>query len=188
MSIRPTSIRWDALLVRHTALELEGALAGARLRGLRLDGETRVLALLFEDHTLVWDLHPRRGWPRVVRPAAPAERDFKLRGRLSAVDAPPDERIVRFTLSGVDHPMALVVELMGNQWNAMLVEGEPGVIRHVLVRRDGSRVQRVGEPYQAPRPLERVGLRGDVALPDSAACPRKPARPRSCAPSRGRRR
>ncbi len=164
MSIPTTSIRWDALLARHTALELEAALAGARLRGLRLDGDAHDVALLFEDRTLHWALHPRRGWPRVVGAAAPAEDDFKLRGRVAAVAATPDERIVRFTLSGADAPLALVVELMGNQWNAMLVEGEPPIIRHVLTRRDGARVQRVGEVYVAPRPLARVGLHGEVTL------------------------
>ncbi len=164
MSTPPASIRWDALLARHTALELARALAGARLRGLRLDGDARDLALLFEDRTLVWALHPRRGWLRVVGPAEPNEGDFKLRGQVSAVEAPADERIVRFTLSpAADRPLALVVELMGNQWNALLVEGEPAVIRHVLWRRDGARVQRVGEAYQSLRPQARTGLSGDVS-------------------------
>ena len=164
MSIPPASIRWDALLARHTALELARALGGARLRGLRLDGGARDLTLLFEDRSLVWALHPRRGWPRVVGPAAPAEGDFKLRGQVTAVEAPADERIVRFELSpSADRPLALVVELMGNQWNAILVEGEPAVIRHVLWRRDGARVQRVGEAYRSPRPQARAGLRGDVS-------------------------
>jgi predicted ribosome quality control (RQC) complex YloA/Tae2 family protein len=164
MSNRPMSIRWDALVVRHTALELGRSLAGARLRGLRLDGDAHDLALLFEDRTLLWALHPRRGWPRVLGPAMPAEGDFKLRGRVTSIDAPPDERIVRFELSAADPPAWLVVELMGNQWNALLVEGEPPVIRHVLTRREAARVQRVGEPYAAPRPLARVGIHGDVTL------------------------
>jgi predicted ribosome quality control (RQC) complex YloA/Tae2 family protein len=164
MSIPPASLRWDALLARRTARELARALAGAPLRGLRLDGDARDLTLLFEDRTLVWALHPRRGWPRVVGPGAPAEGDFKLRGQVTAVEALPDERIVRFALSpAADRPLSLVVELLGNQWNGLLVEGEPAVIRHVLWRRDGARVQRVGEAYQSPRPQARAGLRGDIS-------------------------
>ncbi|MEQ1856532.1 MAG: NFACT RNA binding domain-containing protein [Longimicrobiales bacterium] len=171
------SIRWDPVLVRHLARELNGVLAGARVRALRLDGETRDLALLLEDRTLTWALHPTQGWPRLVAPTDPVESDFKLKTRVVGVESPDDERIVRFVLSPAQgRPLVLLVELLGNQWNALLVEGDDsssglasapasdtaGVIRHVLVRRDGARVQRVGEPYRAPEPMTRAGLRGEV--------------------------
>jgi hypothetical protein len=164
------SIRWDPLLARHTALELERALAGARLSGLRLDGEARRLGLLCEDRALLWDLHPRAGWPSVTAAAEPAPGDLELRGRLEGVECPADERILRFRLTPLDgRPRALVVELLGNQWNALLLEGEPAIIRHVLVRREGARVQRVGEPYRAPEPTRRAGVSADVGEPEWTA-------------------
>lgn len=159
------SIRWDPLLVRHLAVELNAALAGARVRALRMDGETRDLALLLQDRTLHWALHPQKGWPRLAAPVEPRDADFKLRTRVIGVESPDDERIVRLSFAPVDgRPLQLVIELLGNQWNAMLVEGDaPPVIRHVLVRRHGARVQRVGEPYRAPRPLVRSGIHGEVS-------------------------
>jgi predicted ribosome quality control (RQC) complex YloA/Tae2 family protein len=155
-------IRWDALLARHTATELSGSLVGARARGLRLDGETRELALLFDDRTLLWSLHPSRGWPRLTGPLAPSQLDLDVGGRVAAVHAPPDERLVCVQLSG-PRATTLVVELMGNQWNALLVEEGSLVIRHVLRRRDTGRVQRVGETYVWPKPLGRAGVDGGVS-------------------------
>jgi hypothetical protein len=157
-------LRWDALLARHTAAELAQALVGHRVVGLRLDGSTRELALLLDDRALLWSLHPSRGWPRVVGPLSPADDDLDVRGRVLAVDAPPDERLLRMALAHGERSTTLVIELLGNQWNALVIEGEPPVIRHVLWRREGARVQRVGEPYRWPRAVERAGLAGDVSL------------------------
>jgi hypothetical protein len=157
-------LRWDALLARHAAAELARALVGHRVVGLRLDGTTRELALLLDDRALLWSLHPSRGWPRIGGPLSPADDDLDVRGRVLSVDAPPDERLVRMALAPGDRPTTLVIELLGNQWNALVIEGEPPVIRHVLWRREGARVQRVGEPYRWPRALGRAGLAGDVSL------------------------
>jgi hypothetical protein len=158
-------LRWDALLARHTAAELARALAGHRVVGLRLDGATRELALRLDDRALLWSLHPSRGWPRVVGSLPPAVDDLDVRGRVVAVDAPPDERLVRIALAPAgERATTLVIELLGNQWNALVIEGEPPVIRHVLWRREGARVQRVGELYRWPRALGRTGVAGDVSL------------------------
>jgi hypothetical protein len=164
------SIRWDAFLARETARELSAALAGARLRGLRLDGLARRVTLLLEERTLAWALHPTEGWPRLSGPAAPSEGDFKLKGRVVSVSASPDERVIHVLMSPAEgRERALVIELLGNQWNAIFVEGavegegDERVIRHVLVRREGgARPQRVGDPYRPPRPLARSGVAGDV--------------------------
>jgi predicted ribosome quality control (RQC) complex YloA/Tae2 family protein len=163
------SIRWDAFLARETARELSAALVGARLHALRLDGRTREATLLLEEQTLAWALHPTAGWPRLTGPAAPTESDFKLKGRVVAVVASPDERVVRVKMSPAEgRERELVIELLGNQWNALFVEGADGegVIRHVLVRREGARPQRVGDPYLPPRPLARAGVTGDVSEAD----------------------
>jgi len=166
------SIRWDALLVRHTALELSQSLAGAQLRALRLDGSSRDMALLFRDRTLLWHLHPRRGYLRLYGPLQPQDGDLRLRCRIQRVEAPPDERIIRFELSptrGGRSGLTLVVELMGNQWNALVTEGQAGVIRHVLWRREGSRRQLVGQEYVPPPPASRSGVRGDLPKEDWVA-------------------
>ncbi|MBM4185248.1 MAG: DUF814 domain-containing protein [Gemmatimonadetes bacterium] len=159
------SIRWDPVFTRHLAAELNQALQGSRVRALRLVGGSGDLAILFEDRTLLWALHPSKGWLRLAGRASPAPGDIPLRGRVLAVESPPDERIVRMPLAVTGRvPTALVMELMGNQWNALVVEGEPGVIRHVLVWREGARPRRVGESYAAPAPQPRAGLRGDVSV------------------------
>jgi len=168
-------IRWDALLARHVAAELDAALAKERLVAVRLDGEARDLLLRFRDRALLWRLHPRRGELRILDAVAPADEDLPLRATLAAVTAVPDERIVRFELApgAGGHPRSVVVELLGNQWNALVTEpvdaeGENAppteVVRHVLWRRDTEGAHRVGHPYRPPEPLGRRGLLGDVPL------------------------
>jgi predicted ribosome quality control (RQC) complex YloA/Tae2 family protein len=160
------AIRWDSLLARHAARELDEALAGARLRALRLDGALRDVALLFRKRTLLWRLHPERGWLRLTEPLDPDPSDIRLRGRVRRVSSPPDERIVRIELEperGGRGPIQIVIELVGNQWNALVLEGPEEVIRHVLVRRDKPRPQRVGTPYEPPTPTDRLGATEPVA-------------------------
>jgi predicted ribosome quality control (RQC) complex YloA/Tae2 family protein len=157
-------IRWDSLLVRHTASELSRTLVDARLRAVRFDGHTRALALLFDDLTLEWSLHPQHGWLRLVAGVPAGSADLEVTGRVTAVEAPPDERILEIRLaarSGRD--TRVVIELMGNQWNALVVEGDPPVIRHVLWRRQGAHARTVGDPYHRPKPLGRIGADGAVA-------------------------
>jgi predicted ribosome quality control (RQC) complex YloA/Tae2 family protein len=166
------SIRWDALLARHTARELDALLRDARVRALRLDGFARDLVLLFRDRTLLWRLHPTRGHLSVLPPIEPAEGDLAVKARIVRVASIPDDRVLRFSLAptGAGRPPAsLVVELLGNQWNAALTEGEPErdgpeIVRHVLWRRDTDRAPRVGHPYHPPPPLGRRGVDGDAAL------------------------
>ena len=155
-------IRWDALLTRHLARELEREIGGANLRALRLDGAERDLVLLFDDRTLVWRLHPSRGVLLVRPPTQPAPSDITHRARIRRVMAPIDERIVRFELlprrGGPPHD--LIVELLGNQWNALVVEAATGVVRHVLWSRDSGRGHTVGSAYAPPPPQRRAGSDG----------------------------
>lgn len=165
-------IRWDSLLARHVARELDGLLAGARLRALRLDGAARDLVLLLRDRALLWRLHPQRGHLRLLPPLEPAEGDLAVRARVLGVRALPDDRVLRFTLRPSDSgrpPQSLLIELLGNQWNAVLTEGdgeagEPEVVRHLLWRREAERGPRVGHPYSPPPPLGRQGVDGAVTL------------------------
>jgi len=146
---------------------LDERLSGSRLRALRLDGERRDLVLLFRECTLLWRLHPRRGHPRFFPPREPSGEDLPLAAKVRRVSAPDDERIVRMELlpvRGRRGASDLCVELLGNQWNAVVAEREEGTIRHVLVRRETSPARRVGEVYELPPPPGREGLHGDLGL------------------------
>ena len=154
-------IRWDSVLVRQLATELDRELEGARLRALRLDGVARDLLLIFRDRTMLWRLHPERGSLSFSEAIDPDAADLRLRARVRGVSAPRDERIIRFDLlpeRGSRGPFHLFVELIGNRWNAVVTEGPERTIRHVLVRRDGSRPMRVGSSYQPPSPTSRRAI------------------------------
>ena len=163
-------LRWDPLLVRHVARELDARLAGARVRALRLDGGARRLTLLLREATLDWPLHPAQGAPRLLPPAEPAASDLPLKARVRAVRAEDDERILVVELlpgsrgAGGAGARDLVVELLGNQWNALVVERPSGTIRHVLVRRAGLRPARVGAAYAPPPRSVREGVGAPISL------------------------
>ncbi len=154
------ALRWDPLLVRALAGELHDRLAGMRLRAIRLDGATRDLVLLFREATLAWSLHPTRGAPLLWAATEPAASDLALPSRVRLVRAPPDERILVLELLPARGRGSrdLVVELLGNQWNALVTEGPDARIRHVLVRREGRRPVRVGDAYEPPPPSDREGV------------------------------
>jgi len=158
-------MRWDTLLARHTAAELGHALLGARLRAVRLDRAERDLTLLFEDRTLVWRLHPRRGYLLLREAAAPSEEDHRLRGELRQVVCPPDERIARLDfVGGRPSRFSVIVELMSTQWNAVVTEGDTDAVRHLLWRPAGDMRRVTGQPYVPPAPTGRAGLSGNVTL------------------------
>jgi hypothetical protein len=162
-------IRWDPLLVRHLAGELDALLRGARLRALRLDAHTRDLVLLFKERTVVWRLHPDHGAPMVREAIALQEADHRLKARVRSVRAPSDERIIIMELGPerTGQPThELVVELIGTRLNAFLIEGEARTVRHLLRRREGARPARVGLPYGPPRPTGRRGVDGSLPLGD----------------------
>ena len=161
------SIRWDSLLVRHLAVELDRALVGSRLRAIRLDARSRDLALLFRERTLLWRLHPDRGSPEFREVLDPEPTDLRLKARVRGVTAPPDERIVLLLLESAKRGvgrMEIVVELMGNQLNALVTEGAERRIRHVLRTRAGRRPATPGIPYVLPTPTSRLGVDGDLSL------------------------
>ncbi|HSW31098.1 MAG TPA: NFACT RNA binding domain-containing protein [Longimicrobiales bacterium] len=159
-------LRWDPLLVRHLAMELDHALAGAHLRALRLDGTSRRLALLLREATLEWDLHPSRGVPRLLPPMEPGPVDLPFQGRVRRVRSEADERLVLIEILATRGrpPRDLVVELLGNQWNALVVERPSGTLRHVLIRREAPRPARVGGIWTPPLPSVREGALVPISL------------------------
>jgi predicted ribosome quality control (RQC) complex YloA/Tae2 family protein len=159
------SIRWDSLLTRYVAAELARSLSGCRLRAVRLDRAERDLTLLFRERTLIWRLHPERGDLRLHAAVEPTAGDHRLKGRVEGVVAPPDERLVRFEFSGgTTGPVSVVVELMSTQWNAFVIHGDPGVVRHQLWHPQRETRDVIGQPYEPPAPTGRLGVDGDVAL------------------------
>lgn len=158
-------IRWDTPLARHTARELDDELSGARLRAVRLDRDARDLTLVFKDRTLIWRLHPTRGYLRLHGAVDPLESDHRFRCTLQAVDAPPDERLLRFRFSPTRAgPVSVIVELMTTQWNACVAEGDAQTIRHLLWKAKNDERRTVGRSYRPPPPTNRRGKEGDIEL------------------------
>lgn len=156
-------IRWDALLVREVARELNTRLARVRLRAVRFDGKTRDAVFFFRDTTVVWRLHPNRGTVHFTEPKEPGPDAFPLAARVRRVYSPPDERLIILELlpvRGRRPPSDIVVELLGNQWNCVIAEQESRILRHVLHTRTGKRLLRVGQPYEPPTPSDRLGADG----------------------------
>ena len=96
------AIRWDSVLVRDLARELDIELVGSRLRAIRLDARTRDVVLFFRKKTLLWRLHPERSgiWMRDC--VEPQPGDPRIRAQVRNVKSIADERI-------------LVVELRSNR-------------------------------------------------------------------------
>jgi hypothetical protein len=167
-------IRYDALLVHYLARELDARLRNRRLRGVRLDPSAHRLTLELDRERLVWELHPARGWIRVVQ-MEPGDNvagavegwgarrvPIQRRGRVRGVAAPADERWLELEIDagGADRAARLVVELMTNQWNVLAL-GPGGVILSALrTRRAGGRELRPGATYQPPGPGGRPAREG----------------------------
>jgi hypothetical protein len=175
------AIRYDTLLVHYLAAELHGRLRARRLRGVRLDPDARRFVLELDGERLVWELHPRRGWLRVVNLAdAGSDPDAvegwggrsirtQRRPRIRRVTAPPDERWleVEIDAGGRDRASRFVVELMTNQWNVLALEPEGTILAALHARQTSGRRLRTGAPYVPPAPAggaPREGIDGPVTL------------------------
>jgi len=156
------SMSWDAPLVSSLARELAPRLEGDRLRAHHFRWEEREITLYFRSGTLRWALHPGRGWVTLDPPAELPPEARPLSAQLLELTAPPDERILEMRLRrarGKVRGIRLVFELMTNQWNALLMEGEEDRIRHLLWTRDmEDRPLVVGQKYRPPEPSTRHGI------------------------------
>lgn len=177
----PNPITYDSLLVHYLARELGERLTGRRLRRVRFDSEHRRVTLELDDHRLVWELHPTRGWIRVLQDTQPDDdavqeategwggRTIRTqrRPRVREVLAPPDERILEIEIDagGPDRASRLVVELMTNQWNALALAPDGRIVSALWSREAGGRSLRTGEPYAPPGGFEpREGIREPITL------------------------
>ncbi|MBV9109142.1 MAG: DUF814 domain-containing protein [Gemmatimonadetes bacterium] len=154
------TLRFDPPLVRALAAELASVLHG---RGAHphpvFDSDLSATLLLDRGQALRWDLHPTRGWVRIV--PTPAGMEARApEARIVRVAAPEDERMLRIDLHEGNRfrggTRALVIELHTNQWNALLVDVADRRIVSLLRTRDaGGRVLRTGEVYSPPEPQKR---------------------------------
>ncbi|HSJ08441.1 MAG TPA: hypothetical protein VK928_00970, partial [Longimicrobiales bacterium] len=127
------ALRYDSLLVRDLAAELDRTLAGARLDAAFLDRERLRVTLRTraarrgdaEPPSLLWDLHPTSG--HLITTVADGDAGGRVQlGTqcfVRAVSTLPDERVIVLDLhSDGAHAGAarrIVVELITNQWNAV---------------------------------------------------------------------
>ncbi len=155
------AIQWDSVLVRGVAAALVDRLDQARARAFLMDHGARTLTVFFRTATLTLRLHPTRGDLALSDPREPSEGARALPARLREVEARFDDRVLRLgfrRVRGRPSRIDVVVELMTNQWNALVVERDSGIVRHALWSRGaGDRVLRTGAVYAQPRASERLG-------------------------------
>jgi hypothetical protein len=169
--LRVSNLRFDPVLVRALAAELGAALQGRNAHAAPVfDSDLSATLLLDRGQALRFDLHPTRGWVRIV--PRPAEMEARPpEARIVRVTAPDDERLLRIDLHEGNRfrggTRALVLELHTNQWNAILVDATDRRIVSILRTREaGGRVLRTGEVYRAPEPQRRFS--GDGGSVDDA--------------------
>ena len=157
------SVRYDSLLVRELARELDDALRGRAASALRLDPDARRASLELDAGALLLDLHPTRGWILLdAAPAAPDVRRVHRSSRVRRVSAPPDERVVRIDFDGSTseaRPIrSLVVELMTNQLNLLALDDNGRIVAALWPRSAGGRELLPGRQYLAPAPSTRQAI------------------------------
>jgi len=168
---RVSNVRFDPPLVRALAAELGAALHGRQAHAAPVfDSDLSATLLLDRGQALRFDLHPTRGWVRIV-PRTPEMEGRPADTRIVRVTAPDDERLLRIDLHEGNRfkggTRALVFELHTNQWNALLVEAaDRRIVSLLRTREAGGRVLRSGEVYQPPEPQRRYGV--DAVSADEA--------------------
>lgn len=158
------------MLVRALARELDKRLRGRSARpSLLFAPDLSATLVLDRGEALRFDLHPTRGWTRIV--PAPDDSDDEADARILGVSAPPDERVLFVELADLasfgSSRRRVVVELHTNQWNALVTAGGDDRIVAVLRGRDaGDRALRIGARYRPPPPSRRFGA-GDETREDA---------------------
>ena len=167
------AIRYDALLARDLAAELQERLRGARIENILFDRTLLRVALLVSSSrrhdqapaSLLWQLHPQSGHLTSIERALATGSTVPLRplSTITRIGSPPDERVIELELDAGDAaPGAirrLVIELVTNQWNAVAVGADDRIVAVLRERRTHGRLLRPGEAYVAPAPSGRAWAR-----------------------------
>lgn len=155
-------LRFDSLLVRYLALELGQRLAGRPVKQILLDRQARRLALDSGEGALLFELHPLAGYVRALDspPLLPDSLALGRRCLLRAVSSPADERVLRLELAsaGAGGPARIVVELMTNQWNALVLDESDQILAALWRRLAGGRELRPGARYLQPPETRREAI------------------------------
>ncbi|CAN5851534.1 NFACT RNA binding domain-containing protein [soil metagenome] len=164
------AIRYDSLLVRELARELNDALAGARLDAVYFDRDRLRMTLLTRaarrgadpPPRLLWQLHPESGHLTEAPAGAAVGRvQIQPAARIASISAPPDERIVVIDLDVRDGApgtaQRIVVELITNQWNALAMSADERIVAVLRERATKERMLRAGAVYAPPRASNRSG-------------------------------
>ncbi len=151
-------VLFDPLLTEYLAGELDQLMRGRACAAAPLFMEERAALLRLDGGAaLRFDLHPARGWVRIV----PAPADVPADAVCASVEAVPDERLLHVHIDVDDRFRArrrtLTIELHTNQWNAILHE-EGRIVSILWKRRAGSRDLSPGRPYLPPPGDPRFGI------------------------------
>ena len=148
-------MKFDALLTRHLATELNSLFGGQPVHGVELLPESQRLTIDVGETRLLWNLHPTNGYLVRTPAVLPLEKPIQLpkQARWKNSRALFDERIMIIEISGGARPHAtsqIVVELLTNQWNAITLDSDGKVLRRLVTRMSTGRDLRRGQPYAPP--------------------------------------
>lgn len=167
------AIRFDPTLTAGLAAELTAELGGTRVRAVFFDRRSHALHLYLRERTLLIRLQRATMGVSLLPPLEPPDGNHPLPCTFRRAEAIADERILVFHLQrvrGRRTQTKVVLELMPNRTNALVLDGEEGTIRHVLVpRADATRPLLVGHPYPGPLRSTRVGSGGRLTPTEWAA-------------------
>ena len=149
-------MRYDALLTRYLAAELNTLCAGRTVHGIELLPDKQQVLIDMDDMRLQWNLHPTSGYLGRVAAVLPLEHPVQLprKARWKQAHALFDERVLIVELGGEAraHATARVVfELLTNQWNAITLDADGRVLRQLKARSSTTREIRRGQPYHPPQ-------------------------------------
>lgn len=163
-------IRYDSLLVRDLAAELNEALARQQLFAVRVERDARLLELETAGANWRWALHPLHGeLLRAPRLRLDGNVLLPRRARVEGVVSLPDERILAISVTGDDDgthggtAQRILVELLTNQWNALALAAGDRITQVLHPRVSRTRKLESGEIYAAPEPTGRAGIDAPVA-------------------------
>ncbi len=148
-------MRYDALLTRQLAAELNARFGGKPVHAVELQTERQQVLIDVDDARLQWNLHPTSGYIGRTAAVMPADQPLQLprRARWKRAHALFDERVLMLELAGEPRPhatMQIAFELLTNQWNAITLDAAGKVLRQLKTRMSAGRDVRRGQPYQPP--------------------------------------
>jgi predicted ribosome quality control (RQC) complex YloA/Tae2 family protein len=168
----------DALTLAAVADELRHRLLGGRIQRVLLVNRLAIGLEVYahrQRHYLLISAQPEQGGRihlvghklrRGV--ASPSPMLLRLRkyargGRLTDIQQPPSERLLRLTIEGMQGLVVLIAEMMGRRSNIILIEADSTIlecVKHVAASQNRYRVLLPGYPYVPPPAQKKVDARG----------------------------